>query len=514
MTSRGAIAASDPQTAEAGATVLAQGGNAVDAIVAAAFASFVAEPPLTSPAGGGALLHGSVDAGWTLVDCMACTPGRGLVSRPDLDFFAIEVDFGPTTQAFHVGRGSVAVPGLLPGLVEAHQRSGSLPLKTVLEPAIHLARSGFVLSVAIHRILETLTPILELSDALKALLYRDGALAPAGTRLTNPDLGDFLEAVARDPAGARRDLERAMVAGFGPTNGGLLTQADLDAWRPEHRPPLRVPWRGHEVLLNPPPAAGGGLVGFSLRLSELVGLDGLPFLGPEHLGRVARILERTSAFRGDQYEQALGDRARVEALLDDANVARWLSGPDARQERHLGSTTHVSVADGRGGAASLTTSNGEGCGTVLPGFGVHLNNFLGEADINPLGFHVAPPGERMATMMSPTIALRDGAPVLVLGSGGANRIRTAVFQALVNRLVFDRPIDESVNAPRIHVEGDRLWFESVDLEPEAAAALERALPEAIRFDHRSLFFGGVHAVALDHGRWRGAGDRRRGGAAR
>src|SRR5690606_1875869 len=141
--SAGAVAAGDRQTAEAGAQVLREGGSAVDAICAAAFAAFVVEPPLCSPAGAGALLFGDVHHGFHLLDFFACAPGLGLKAPPArLDFHVVDVDFGPTVQQFHVGRGSVAVPGALPGLLEAHRRAGRLPLPEVLAPAIALARHG------------------------------------------------------------------------------------------------------------------------------------------------------------------------------------------------------------------------------------------------------------------------------------------------------------------------------------------------------------------------------------
>ena len=180
-------------------------------------------------------------------------------------------------------------------------------------------------------------------------------------------------------------------------------------------------------------------------------------------------------------------------------------------ENQLGATTHISVIDAEGMAAAITTSNGEGCGHALPGLGIHVNNFLGEDDINPHGFHRLAAGSRMSTMMSPTLVLTGDRPCLALGSGGSNRIRSAILQTLLNVLAYRRPLEEAVNASRQHIEGDRLWFESAGLSAESAAALQAAWPGATRFDTASMFFGGVNCVASRDGQLTGAGDRRRGG---
>jgi gamma-glutamyltranspeptidase/glutathione hydrolase len=255
-------------------------------------------------------------------------------------------------------------------------------------------------------------------------------------------------------------------------------------------------------------------VGFALQLTERSGMGADGFLGAEHVSAVADVLAVVSELKHRGFDTHVGDLDAASQMLSSAEVDRWAARLAAlREERHLGSTTHISVADGDGGAASLTTSNGEGSGHVLEDLGIHVNNFMGEEDINPDGFHAHRPGTRLSTMMSPTIALRNGSPVLVLGSGGSNRIRSVVYQGLLNRLHFHRDLDEAMNAPRLHVEGDHLWFEAADLKPEAIDRLLQEWPGATQFPAPNMFFGGVHAVALEEGEWVGAGDRRRGGVA-
>lgn len=516
MGSRGVVAAGDPQTAEAGAVALRAGGNAVDAAVAAGFASFVAEPPLATMAGGGVMLAGSPSDGFHVVDAFAVMPGLGLDVRPDpLDFFGVEVDFGATTQVFHIGRGSVAVPGALPGLLRSHARWGRLPLREVVAPAVQLGREGFVLSGQVFWINRLLEPIMTHSPGVRrTVCVGDSAqLAPPNSRLYNTDMADFLEEVGRvGEAVLCGEWRRLLLATAGPQVGGLLTEADLDAYEPVVRAPLAVKFGGRTVLSNPPPSAGGVLVGVGLKVAARLGLADRAFMSPGHVAGLAAVLRAMSDVRGEDFDQRIARPGGAEQLLESAVIDRLVAGSGgSHAESALGSTTHISVLDADQGAASLTLSNGEGCGFVAPGTGVHLNNFLGEEDINPLGFHQLAPGTRLSTMMAPTVVLDGGRPVLVVGTGGSNRIRSVLLQALLHRLAHGRELEATIAAPRLHVEGSRLWYERVDMSDEAAEALEGAWPGATSFAERNMYFGGVHAVE-DFGVLRGAGDGRRGGA--
>ncbi|MCA9705244.1 MAG: gamma-glutamyltransferase [Myxococcales bacterium] len=491
----GVIAAGDPRTADAGAEILRAGGNAVDAVVAAACTAFVAEVPLCGPGGSGVLLAGTADD-LRVLDFFAAVPGRGLAARPTLDFHDVTVDFGPTVQIFHVGRAAAAVPGTMFGLLEAHRRLGRLPLPVLVEPAVALARAGCTPSAQLAFIIGLLEPIVELTPATHALFVRDGQIF-----LANPRLADFLEAFAEEgEALLRGPLAQALLDALGPAQGGLLTAEDLEHYAPVWRTPLRVT-RGHDQIFTiPPPSSGGPLVGLGLQLSADVPLADLPWLGPRHVCELAALLAAMDGARG-----RVGPSGVTPEVLEAARAVQ--------QRRTLGSTTHISVLDGEGQLAALTMSNGEGCGHTLEGLGIHVNNFLGEEDINPQGFHRQPPGTWMTTMMAPTAVLHDGRPALVLGTGGSNRIRSALLLSLLHALGSRRSLEEAVVAPRMHVEGDRLWYERADLPPEAEAALRRAWPGATVFEQRNMFFGGVHAVGARDG-LRGVGDARRGGAVR
>ena len=332
-------------------------------------------------------------------------------------------------------------------------------------------------------------------------------------RIRNTELADVLEALGRP---VQEDVLAAIwettLAEYGPSAGGLLTSLDLEQELLCMREPLRVRVGDSTVFTNPPPSSGGALIALGLRLAELLELQETDFLSEGHLLRLGRVLSAVSRARAHGLPAVLADPDLLDDFLTDPG--RWL-GRDGRGEAEniLGSTTHISVLDSFGGAASMTMSNGEGCGHVLSGFGVHMNNFLGEEDINPGGFHTLRPGERMTTMMSPAIVTREGRPHMVLGSGGSNRIRSVILEVLRNRILFRRSLRESVEAPRSHVEGEQLWFEKQGLAPSVELALRETWPTCAVFEQVNMYFGGVHSVGLDDGGYVGVGDSRRNGYA-
>ena len=478
--------------------MLREGGNAVDAICAAALTAFVAEAPLCGPGGAGVLLAGTAER-LQVLDAFSVVPGRGLPSRPPLDFHEVTVDFGGAEQVFHVGRGAVAVPGTLLGLWQAHARLGRLPRSVMVQPAVELGRRGCEPSAKMRGIVEIIRPIVTLSPVTAALFFD----AQGAVRLSNPRLADFLEALAVEgEALLHGPLAQALLRACGPEQGGLLTAEDLARYAPVWREPLRFSRGDDVVLTNPPPSSGGSLVVLGLGLATEVPLRDLPWLGPKHALEMAAILSGVDRAKLHTRGEALGDDAVAEA--QEAHARR----------RTLGSTTHMSVLDGEGMMAALTMTTGEGCGFTLEEYGIHLNNLLGEEDINPMGFHVQPPGTWMSTMMAPSAVLHRGQPSLVLGTGGSNRIRSALVQTLLHVLASERSLEEAVAAPRIHVEGDRLWYERADLPEGTEAALREAWPAAKGLDGRNMYFGGVHAVGRRGGELHGAGDPRRGGSVR
>ncbi|HYY73589.1 MAG TPA: gamma-glutamyltransferase, partial [Solirubrobacterales bacterium] len=297
--------------------------------------------------------------------------------------------------------------------------------------------------------------------------------------------------------------------------GGTLGFADLAAYEPVARAPVRARFRGREVLTNPPPSSGGILIAFCLDLLERLGAPGVD----ELVGAMeAAQAERTDEFLDGLYEEGFAERFLSSPRLDAA-AARLgerlqAEGASARKPGDaLGSTTHITAVDGEGRCASITCSNGTGSGLLVPGTGIHVNNMLGEEDLNPLGFHRHPPGRRMPSMMSPTVILRDGELEAGLGSGGSNRIRSAILQTILRLVVDGMDVADAVVAPRLHFEAGIVQAEP-GIDEEGLRSLEARGLGVARWRELNLFFGGVHAVSRDPptGALRGGGDPRRGGA--
>jgi gamma-glutamyltranspeptidase/glutathione hydrolase len=455
---RGALAAGNPLTAEAGADVLRAGGNAVDACIAAAAVSWVCESPMTGPGGGGFLLvHHAAEGRTWLLDFFVALPER---PAEQAELLELAVDFdGDTQQLFRTGSAAVAVPGTVLGLWEAHRRFGSMPWPELLAPGAKLARDGVVLDeprAYLHGILD---PLLRHSPEGDAL-YGPGRPLQAGERFAMPELAETLELLAAEGAASfyRGELAERIAAHV------PLTLEDLARYEVIDREPLEVRYRGGEFRTNPPPSSGGRLLA--------VGLETLADAEPTTLA-VARAMDAQEG---------------------------------ARRAEAVGGTTHISAVDGRGDAASLSSSLGSGSGVVVPGTGIHLNNMLGET-------HLAGeqrPGARLTSLMAPSLLVEGSRPRLVVGSAGSTRLHGAILQVVANVVGRGLEVGEAVDAPRIHVEEGVAHCE----DPAAADELEAAGYPVVRWRARNLFFGGVSAVEIrEDGSLAAAGDPRRGGGA-
>jgi gamma-glutamyltranspeptidase/glutathione hydrolase len=513
---RGAIAAGHRLTAEAGAEILAEGGNAVDACLAAAFASWVAESPLTGPGAGGFLLiHRARDRGDRLLDFFVAIPGQGSRGPIEPRMESINVDFdGSTSQVFLVGPGSCGVPGAVAGLEVAHRRYGSLPWRLLLEPAISLAREGVELTppqAYLHRILDL---ILRHTAEGRAIYGGTGPLA-AGERVVMRDLAGTLEGLAE--GGARElyggELGQAVAAHL-QEHGGLITTGDLSSYRVIWRRPLRVPFEGQTFVSNPPPSSGGILIGYGLSLLDRMSGNEDPGSAEAIAALVAVMREqsrvRAGRFASDLHRGGLSRKLYAEETVAEAlkRIERGDTGP----KEHAGpsGTTHISVVDERGNAASMTASIGSGSGVIVPGTGIHLNNMLGEYDLNPPD-RTLRPGARLTSMMAPSLVLDGERPRLVVGSAGSVRLRGAILQIVVNAVRHGLPVDEAIAAPRIHLDDDRVHCEG-GCDPAELDRLEALGHKLVRWRERNLYFGGASAVErLPDGSLAAAGDPRRGG---
>jgi len=468
---RGVIAAGHPVTAEAGARVLREGGNAVDAAIGAMLASFVAEPLLTGLGAGGYMLVTGPRRDAVLLDFFVEAPGRDGDGAARGSLVPVVVSFGDADQVFHIGAASCGIHGTPAGICAASARFGSLPLADLTAYAARLAREGVVINEQQAYIYELLVPINATTAEAAAAFVPGGSPPRAGDLVRLPELADALDRLGAEGAAPfyTGDIGAAIVEWLGE-RGGMVTRADLAAYAVVPREPLRVDYRGRRVLTNAPPNAGGPLLAIAL----------------EHLASSAA-------------------PPGVDDLLAAMEAAQAARTPEFLTR--LGSTTHISALDEEGTACSVTCSNGEGSAELVPGTGVHLNNMLGEEDLNPLGFFTYPPGRRLPSMMAPTIVCGPEGPEIVLGSAGSNRIRSALLQVIVNVLDRDMDIGAAIRAPRVHVEAGTTYAEPGVPEPTGRAVA--------RFRAPNLFFGGVQAVRRLPGgaSLEGAGDPRRGGAA-
>jgi gamma-glutamyltranspeptidase / glutathione hydrolase len=441
IVARGAIAAGHPLSAQAGAEVLAAGGNAVDACLTATFVAAVVEGPLTGPAGGGFLLVARPDEEPIVLDCFF-----GVPTEPFGELEEVIVDFEDAgTQTFRVGPGSVAVPGLVAGLEEAHRRYCTLEWAALVEPALALARTGRVTVDPPRAFLHGILREILLRDEAGARVYGDGV------HVVTEEIVATLERV--------RDAGVKAVAELVPELAG-----DVLSYRVAEHAPLAEEVLGVSVLTTPAPSRGGAIV--LEILAALAALD----------------------------EWSLDGEARAVA---NAYARSWRGA--------LTGTTHISVLDTEGTAVALSSTLGSGSG-IFRG-GTQLNNMLGEVDV--IGGGERKPGERLPSMMTPTVVLESRKPRLALGSAGSVRLAGAIAQ-VAWRVLGGAPVAEAIDAPRLHADDTTLHLEGGWPDDEVAR-----LPSSwnvVRWGALNLFFGGVQAVARrPDGSLTAAGDPRRGG---
>lgn len=519
---KGVVAAGHPLTAEAGARALRAGGNAFDAAVTAVLASFATESPLTGLGAGGFLLSHVEGQGGHLLDFFVEAGGRNLEVERRAELVALEVLFDDVPQVFNVGPASCGVPGTAAGLWEAARRWCTMPFGELIRPAVELAREGARVTPEHAYVFQILEPILTRYPETRALYAPEGRMLTTGDLFRFPDLADALERLADEgPGWLYRGETAQRICDWVTERGGLLSPEDFAAYEVVDRQPVAAAYRGLEVLTNPPPSSGGILIAFALDLLERLG-DPAPFDDPDALQLLVEVMAEAADARGADFHERLHHEGFAAEFLSPARLqraaaqvaARTVSGRDAGGGEQLGSTTHISTLDADGNAASVTCSNGTGSGVMPPGTGVHLNNMLGEEDLNPLGFHRLSPGTRVTSMMAPTVVLRDGEIELSLGSAGSNRLRSAILQVV--RYIFDcgMEVDEAVRSGRLHYEAQTLHAEP-GFSPESLDELDRRGYRVVRWKGLNLYFGGAQAARRDRatGEMSGAGDPRRGGAA-
>jgi gamma-glutamyltranspeptidase / glutathione hydrolase len=489
---KGVVSAGHPKTVEAGVFALREGGNAIDAAIAAQLMAGVSEPLLTG-LGGGGLATLRLDGNVTVVDLFADMPGHSLSEGTIPPMDVVEVDFGPDTQTFRYGPGSVTVPSMISALWRLHEMGASLPMSRLAMPAIATAADGLEISRGLSRSIELLWPIVDADKGMRALFGKDGGPAPSGTRYRMEALSNTLRRFATEGPDflLEGDGARAM---FDTLKGrSRLTPQDLRAYEVDWIEPLVGQYRDARVYVPPPPSLAG--VAVLRTLDELSRRIPAPEpLTPEHILWLAAAMDRVERASDETFRNRLFE----EGFLDG-----WMSDSGS------GYTTHISVVDDSGNSVAITSSLGETAGIMVPETGIILNNFLGEEDVNPAG-HSRAIGERLYTMCCPTLIER-GEDIITMGTGGSSRIRSAILHGVVFLCDEDFTLRETVEADRMHLQGGVLRVEDRTRKPGWQEIIRRKYPNLAVFADPTIYFGGLHAAGRIGGQLTGAGDQRRSG---
>jgi gamma-glutamyltranspeptidase/glutathione hydrolase len=525
-----AVAAPDRHGAEVAERILLEGGNAVDAAIATAFVLAVTFPEAGN-LGGGGFMTVHLDGQQQFLDFRETAPA-GATRDMYLDAAGKAIP-----DASLIGALAAGVPGTVAGLWAAHQRYGTLPWKRLVTPAIRLAREGFAVEPQLAGLLAEQRT--ELAGRTNFDRYFGGL--KAGDTLRQPELAATLERIARaGPKGFYRGRTARLIVAEMRRGGGLITQADLVAYTPVWREPLRFDWRGRQVITAPPPSSGG------LALAQLLGMKerlapafaGQSLNGTRYVHLVAEISKRVFADRAEY----LGDPAFVEVPVARLMAPDYLDrrAAEVSPERPSATpavrpglaerpqTTHFSILDAQGNAVALTytLNGGFGSGVVVTGAGFLLNNEMDDFSVRPgqpnlygvVGGRAneIAPGKRMLSSMTPTIVLEDGRVRTIVGTPGGSTIITAVFQTLVNLRDFGLPPLTAISASRFHhqlLPPDRIIY-------SRCCALEAQTVEELRalgytVEPSSWEFGDMQVVTVDDdGRIEAASDPRGRGMSR
>lgn len=517
-----AVAMPDSYSADVAAGVMASGGNAVDAAVAASFVLAVTWPEAGN-IGGGGFMTAWIDDQAYFLDYREKAP---LAAHRDM---YLDADGNVIEDASTVGHLAVGVPGSVAGLWAAHQRFGTKPWPELVEPAIELARDGFVvhphLAVAIN------VGVSKFGSRTNFADYFGMARGNAVLRL--PELADTLERIAEQgPDGFYAGETADLIVAEMERGGGLITQEDLAAYETVWREPLRTNWREYEILSAPPPSSGGFAVVQLLKIRDLLAheFEGLEHNSPQYVHLVAEIEKRVFADRAEY----LGDTDFVDVPMDELLSDEYLErrareiDPDAisaitevRPGLESMDTTHFSIVDGDGNAASVTTTLNLsfGSGVVVEGAGFLLNDEMDDFSIKP-GYpnaygvvgneaNAIEPGKRMLSSMSPTILLKDGEVDFVTGTPGGSTIFTTVFQMIVNTYDYGMTPLESAGAARFHhqlLPPDLITYSpTVPLPDETISALGEL---GYRVQPHEYDYGDVQTIQRNDDGWAAGSDPR------
>lgn len=540
------VATVHPQASQAGAEILRQGGNAVDAAVAAGFALAVVHPQAGNLGGGGFLLFRRPAGEVHFVDYREKAPATATENM------YLDQDGNVIAKMSTIGYKSIAVPGSVAGLAYAQKQWGKLSLKQVMAPAIRLARDGFTLEYSDAKDLRD-KELAQFPES-RRIFQRDGNYYQAGEVFRQPELAKTLQRIAADPddfyhGALARELAAAIQKG-----GGLITVEDLASYEVRARQPIRGTYRGYEILSAPPPSSGGVALVEILNILEGYDLAKQGNRSAESIHLTAEAFQRTyfdrAEFLGDPDfakipVSQLIDKRYADAWRETIVIRRATPSSDLRRPSVFNQldqyanthpqpavvhepehTTHYSVVDADGNAVAVTTTLNDSFGSrvTAEGLGFLLNDemddFVSKPGVpNMYGLIQGPanaigPGKRPLSAMTPTMVTKDGKLFLVLGSPGGATIITTVANVLMGVVDYNMNIQQAVNAPRFHNQWmpDEISVEPLGISSDTLGILEKM---GHRISVKNSFWGDAECIAIDPttGERLGASDGRNNGKA-
>lgn len=518
----GVVATAKPEASQVGVEIMKQGGNAIDAAVATAFALGVAEPNASGIGGGGFMLVRFAKTGEEVfIDFRETAPKA---AKPDM-YKLNEKGLAANNESIEGGK-AVAVPGEVAGLLTALEKYGTMKRDEVLKPAIDLAEKGYKVTENFSGIIKDNFEKLNKSEAGKKIYLKNGLPYEAGDTLVNKDLAKTLKLIAEKGKDAiyKGEVAKAIAAEVQKT-GGILTEEDLANYQVKMRTPVKGTYRGYEVISAPPSSSGGTHVIEMLNMLENYDLKAMGHNTTKSLHVWSEVTKQMFEDRG----KYMGDTDFLKVPLTGLTSKEYAKelvkkidlnksaekvqyGNPSKYES--GSTTHFSIMDKEGNMVAITKTINYffGSGVVVPGTGIIMNDEMDDFDAAPGRSNSIAPGKRPLSSMTPTLVLKDGKPFMSVGSPGATRIIPTVAQVISNVIDHGMNIQEATNQPRMYDKGTLTLEGGIDSKVvEELKAMGHKIEVKKELDP---YFGGVQGVVLESdGQLHGGGDPRRDGKA-
>lgn len=518
----GMVASAHPLASQAGLEILEQGGNAVDAMVATAFALGVVEPNASGIGGGGFMtIKMANQATGVTIDFREKAPAK---ATPEIYYHA-EKSFGQLT---HYGPKSIGVPGVPAGLDLALKKYGTMNLSQVLKPAIRYAREGFVVSEKLAGFIIEKYDIIVENAATAKIYLTDGLPVPAGQKIKNPDLAATLEKLAQNGVECfyRGKIARAIVNEM-KAQGGLLSLTDLKNYRAIEKKPVQGSYHGYRILSTMPPSGGGTHLVELLNILNGYDLKKMKQNSVPYIHLLAEAMKICLSDKAINMADPAFYSVPVEKLTSQAyanGLRKYINPKKAMFNykapkmlvRESNSTTHISVVDKDGNMSALTQSINHwfGSGITVTGTGILLNNHLADFSSKEGQPNSIEPNKRPVSSIAPTLVLKGNQPYLSIGTPGGSRIIGALAQIFLNIVDFNMDVDAAIEAPRIHAFKNILHVEG-RIPADVISGLEQLGHKVKKHKDYDNYFGGAQAVLVDREKHElhGGADSRRDGVA-